>query len=347
MIRLIDNTLTALNHNLPSKEELHDFCELLFIIGVDVIELSVKAYQRMEYLPTKGRFILNLDYKDEMWRYPGFYRYVCKQEENHEKLIYEIQINDTREIVRLRALQNHKEIRIVGLDDMISHNSYERIMDEMIHWMPDSTMILCPENTYGCASALAMQWALDYGKNITTSFAGWKNNAATEQVIMALRLIARHKPNHNLSVLPQMTELFERFTGKRMGDRQPIIGRNIFKVEAGIHVDGIQKNPATYEAYQPIIVGGKTELVIGKHSGTRAVKLKLEELGLQLSEDRIIEAVLTAVKKICTQQRKSLSDPEFARLVKEVALHERSKTYCGHHTPGRGAKSGDCFAGRG
>lgn len=325
---MIDNTLTSFDHNLPSKDDLHTFCEYLFTIGVDAVEISVRAYEIMEYLPEDRKFILNIELADDMQYYPGFYRYVCHQEASVDNLIYELQMNDSREIVKLRALHSCKEIRIVGLDDIMCQESYEKYFTEIIHLLPRSTIILCPENTYGCASALAMQWATEYGSNITTSFAGCKNNAATEEVLMALRLAVRHKPNRDLTVLPLLTGLYEKFIGKSVGNKKPIIGKNIFKVEAGIHADGIHKNPATYEAYDPSIVGGRTELVIGKHSGRVAIKLKLEELRIPEPEEGILISLLDCVKTVCSEERKSLSDAEFLKLVKEVVYDEGEKTNC-------------------
>ncbi|MHB8127485.1 MAG: homocitrate synthase/isopropylmalate synthase family protein [Mobilitalea sp.] len=318
MIRMIDNTLTSLDRCLPSKEDLHTFCELLFTIGVDAIELSLAVYERMGYLPENRKFILNINFADEMERYPGFYRYVCHHSDCVENLIHEVQLNDAREIVRLRALNGCKELRIVGLDDFLCNYSYDKIMQEIKNCLPRTTIILCPENTYGCASALAVQWLLDFGNDITTSFAGSKNNAATEEVIMALRLTIRHKLNRNLTVLPQLTKLYEKFTNKEVGNKKPIIGKNIFKVEAGIHADGIKKNPATYEAYDPCCVGGISELVIGKHSGTKAVKIKMEELCIPVPEGMKIEQILSVIKNACTEDRKSLTDEEFIKLVSEV-----------------------------
>lgn len=306
---------------------MHAFSELLFTIGVDAVELSVKAYQRMGNLPDNRRFILNIEYAEDMQRYPGFYRYVCHQEVAEDNLIYELQMNDSRELVKLRALRSCKEIRIVGLDDIMCHDSYEKYFQEILHLLPRSTVILCPENTYGCASAIAMQWATEFGSNITTSFAGIRNNAATEEVLMALRLAVRYKPNRDLTVMPELTLLYEKFTGKPIGNKKPIIGKNIFKVEAGIHADGINKNPATYEAYDPSLVGGRTELVIGKHSGSSAIRLKLEELGLPVPEDGIIEYILGKVKEVCVESRRSLTDAEFINLIKEVEDNEGDKIH--------------------
>ncbi len=327
MLRIIDNTLTALDHALPSKEELHEFCELLFLIGVDEIEITVAAYLRMGQLPEQGRFILNITLAEEMLKYPGFYRYICHPDQNMEGVITELQINDVREIVKLKNLHEIHELRIVGLDDLLCRN-YEKIIAEIKKILSNTTIIFCPENTYCCASALAVLWLLEYGKAVTTSFAGCRNNASTEEVMMALRVAARHKPNRDLTVLPHMARMYESFMGKPVSSKKPIIGRSIFQVEAGIHADGLRKNPSTYEAYAPSCVGQQSELVIGKHSGTKAIKLKLEELSLPIYREGVIDTILHEVKQYCTKNRKSLSNDEFIRLVREVTANEGSQTHC-------------------
>ncbi len=326
MIQIMDNTLTAFDHCLPSKEDLHVFSNMLFSIGVDIVELSVDAYERMKPLPENGKFALNIEYMEAIGLYPGFYRYICHHDRSNEKVINQIQLNDAREIVKLRAFYDCKELRIVGLDDLIC-GSYDKTMKEIKNSLPKSRVYFCPENNYGCASALAVQWILMDGHNITTSFAGFKNNAATEEVLMALRLAVRHKPNRDLSALPRLMKLFEEITNRKIGNKKPVIGKNIFKVEAGIHADGISKNPLTYEAYDPKCVGGKTELVIGKHSGLKAIKYKMQELEMPLPMDMVIEKILYMVKETCTENRASLSDKDFEKLAIEVIANERDQIY--------------------
>lgn len=325
MLQLIDNTFMALEAPIPSKEELQLFCELLFAIGVDVIELPVGVYEVMKPLPA-GRFILNVGFSDEIMKCPGFYRYICHGGEMPDNVIYEFQLNDIREIIKLRTLSGHKEVRITGCDDLMCHPC-ERLMEDIQNCLPETNIYFCPENTFGCASALAVFWALKYGGNITASFAGCNNNAATEEVLMALRLAIRHKPKRDLSLLPGLTKLYEKFMNRSVGNRKPIIGKNIFKVEAGIHADGIHKNPATYEAYPPESVGRKMELVIGKHSGVKAVKMKLEELKLPVPDDEEVEKILKLSRSVCTQERKSLNDQEFIRLVTGVMKGEGIQAY--------------------
>ena len=215
---------------------------------------------------------------------------------------------------------------MVGLDGILCQ-SYERIMQDMLKMLPGSSIQFCPENYYKCASALAVLWLSEYGSKITSSFAGLKNNAATEEVIMTMRLSVRRKPNSNLTVLPQLSRLFEKFTGRTISGRKPILGKKIFQVEAGIHADGIMKNPATYEAYDPGWVGQKSELIIGKHSGSKAIRMKLSQLQFPVpDEDKIIK-ILGRVKHTAMRKRASLKDTEFAGIVREVLADEGSKIH--------------------
>lgn len=325
MLRMIDNSLMAPLEAYCDRNSLYRFCELLFIIGVDAIELPVRVVEFIGKLP-EGKYILHVTGTEQVWQYPGFYRYISHQPLNCENGVLEIQLNDIREMHRLKSYRDQKEVRIHGLDDLLCH-SYEKLIPEMLHCLPRTKIIFCPENNYGCACALAYLWLTEYGKDITTSFAGIMNNAATEELLMALRLNIRHKPNRDLSVLPEMVGLYEKLTGRGIGNRKPILGSNIFKVEAGIHADGINKNPVTYEAYVPSSVGGRFELVIGKHSGSRAVRMKLEQLNIPIPDEGVIEELLNRVKSICTQKRKSLNDDEFLSLLTEVMADERSEVH--------------------
>lgn len=322
MIRLIDNTLTGFDGNLPSKEELEDFCQLLFAVGVDAVEISVSAYEKMGELKVEGNYILQVDYLEDVNKYPGFYRYTCHIDRNLDHVIPDIQINDVREIIKLRNFSQCSEVRVIGLDDLMCE-SYDKVMTEMKRLLSKTRINFNPENTFHCASALAVQWLLNYGSDVTTSFAGSKNNAATEEVLLALRLAIRHKPNRNLSILPKLTGLFEGFSGCKISNKKPVIGKNIFKVESGIHADGILKNPANYEAYEPEWVGGKSEIIIGKHSGSKAVKLKLQEMNRIIPNDMLVDVILAKVKEVCTVNRTSLSDGEFLRIAGEVIADER------------------------
>jgi homocitrate synthase NifV len=77
---------------------------------------------------------------------------------------------------------------------------------------------------------------------------------------------------------------------------QPIVGRNIFAHESGIHAKGMLKDTGTFEPFQPEEVGGERRYVIGKHSGRAVVKYALEERGVAVNDD-LLPVCLDAVRK--------------------------------------------------
>ncbi|WP_070000139.1 homocitrate synthase/isopropylmalate synthase family protein [Cellulosilyticum sp. I15G10I2] len=328
MFKLIDRTLTAikLEEDYPTGEMLARMCELLPRLGVDYIEISVPVLRLIGELPIGPKYILKVDTLEEMEKYNTFEMYVskCKEDLKSDKVIHEIQVNDAREIPMLNRYEHLKNVRITGLDDLMCTDymvSLKRLREIFTH-----PISLCPQNTYYCATALALEWLLSGGKSIAVSFAGIGGYAVLEEILMAIKVIMHKKINVDLSILPEVTHLYETITKRKVNYNKPILGDNIFSVEAGIHADGISKNPLTYEPYDPQSVGKVRKIVVGKHSGASAIRIKLKEKGAKLP-DHLIEVVLEQVKKESILKKRSLTDQEFIRIVKEVVASEKQKIY--------------------
>ena len=126
-------------------------------------------------------------------------------------------------------------------------------------------------------------------------------NASLEEVAMALTLhVDQYGRTHHLDTtkLAPLCELVAELTGIRMSPMKPVAGRNVWATEAGIHQDGLLKHPDTYLPYRPEQVGGPAvHLVIGRHSGRRAVAHRLRELGVEPDEARVA-AVLERIKEL-------------------------------------------------
>lgn len=126
-------------------------------------------------------------------------------------------------------------------------------------------------------------------------------NASLEEVALALKLHTDQYERHiklDLSQLAPLCRMVAELTGIAISAMKPIGGRNIFATEAGIHQDGLLKNPDTYLPYRPELVGGDgIELVLGRHSGRRAVAHRLDELGLP-SDDSVVMRVLDGIKSL-------------------------------------------------
>jgi homocitrate synthase NifV len=126
-------------------------------------------------------------------------------------------------------------------------------------------------------------------------------NAALEEVVMGLRHLHELDVGVDTAALCGLSALVARASGRPVAANKSIVGEAVFTHEAGIHVDGLNKHPGTYEGVDPSELGRHRQTVLGKHSGTRAVQLACIELGLdtdaahlQLLLDRIrLHAVLT------------------------------------------------------
>jgi homocitrate synthase NifV len=83
-------------------------------------------------------------------------------------------------------------------------------------------------------------------------------------------------------------------------------GQMIFTHESGLHVDGVLKDPETYQPFSPAIVGRQHHLVIGKHSGTHALEYALRRLGLEPSRE-VLSLLLPLVRRKANAVKGSLT----------------------------------------
>ncbi|MBW3541576.1 MAG: 2-isopropylmalate synthase [Planctomycetes bacterium] len=144
-------------------------------------------------------------------------------------------------------------------------------------------------------------------------------NAALEEVAMALTL---HEDEFgrpakiDTTKLAPLCRLVAELTGIGLTPNKPVGGANIFATEAGIHQDGLLKNPDTYLPYRPEQVGADgVRLVIGRHSGRRAVAHRLDELGVILDDDGVL-AVLEAIKRL--PKDRAIDDDTLRELARTV-----------------------------
>ncbi len=314
LIKITDITLSCLDEYDAPPDKLKKLCEFLVRMGVDFIEMSTDSYRKIKSLPDDGKYILKIKKQEDLGLYSGFSRYSCKHMRfaASPDIISEIQLNDIQEIASLKLHAAFLEnIRVVGLDDIIGHD-YINAFSNMKNGLC-KRLELCPENGCYCASAIAVEWLINGGSYVAASFCGIGGKAATEEVVMALKLEKKYKIGAEFPFLPEMRELIEEITGEKIHCGKPVLGSKIFDVEAGIHVDGISKDPKIYEPFSPDIVGGKRTLVIGKHSGRAALMLKIKEMGIN-PEGLDLKKLLYAVQMASIEKNASLSDEEFEKI---------------------------------
>ena len=144
-------------------------------------------------------------------------------------------------------------------------------------------------------------------------------NASLEEVVMALHVrndlfgIGTHIDTTQLT---RASRLVSKVTGMVVQPNKAIVGANAFAHEAGIHQDGMLKHEETYEIMRPETVGaGKTQLVLGKHSGRHAFANRLTELGYPVSGDGLDKA-FARFKKVA-DKKKVITDADLLALVSD------------------------------
>jgi 2-isopropylmalate synthase len=116
-------------------------------------------------------------------------------------------------------------------------------------------------------------------------------NAALEEVVMAMH--TRRKDMHlyteiQTNRLYPTSQALSGITGVAVQPNKAIVGQNAFAHEAGIHQDGVLKNPLNYEIMVPQSVGvPHNNIVLGKHSGRNALRSHLTRLGFEFTPQEL------------------------------------------------------------
>lgn len=147
-------------------------------------------------------------------------------------------------------------------------------------------------------------------------------NASLEELVMALTVRQSCFDIYtsvDTSQLYPASRLLAEITGIDVQPNKAIVGRNAFAHEAGIHQDGVLKNPLTYEIMTPESVGVPgNSIVLGKHSGRRALTARLKSLGYTFSQEEInsIYQQFTTL----ADRKKHIHDDDLRSLIKNRAV---------------------------
>jgi len=141
-------------------------------------------------------------------------------------------------------------------------------------------------------------------------------NTSLEEIVMALLIIYGVDLGFNIKVFYELSQMVEELTNMKVPNNKPIVGKNVFRHESGIHVDAVIEEPLTYEPFLPELIGHQRQIVLGKHSGCRAVKAKLDECGITVSKDELCKIVDKVKEK--REEGKYINDKVFNEIVRSV-----------------------------
>ncbi|KAE9610874.1 putative 2-isopropylmalate synthase [Lupinus albus] len=188
-------------------------------------------------------------------------------------------------------------------------------------------------NDLGVATANTLEGACAGARQLEVTINGIgerAGNASLEEVVMALKcrgdqVFGGLYTGINTKHILKTSKMVEEYTGMHLQPHKALVGANAFAHASGIHQDGMLKHKATYEIISPEDIGLERSngagIVLGKLSGRKALKNRLEELGYVLKDDEV-ESLFWRFKAMA-EKIKSLSDADLIALVSNEVCHEK------------------------
>jgi isopropylmalate/homocitrate/citramalate synthase len=170
-------------------------------------------------------------------------------------------------------------------------------------------------NDFGLATASAVAAAREGARWIQGTINGMgerAGNANLPEIALALRGLYGVETNLRLDKVRAFSERLRELSGYELEPYKPLVGENLFTRESGAVASQFHDPPAI-EPYSSELVSAGRRVVLGKKSGIDSIRIKAEELGLEL-DDAAQRELLARVKELGTRERRILSDDEFRGL---------------------------------
>ena len=175
-------------------------------------------------------------------------------------------------------------------------------------------------NDLGMATANALAGVLGGARQVECTVNGLgerAGNTSLEEIVMAIRTrqdVTGLTTGIDTTQIHRASQTVYNIIGQTAPLNKPIVGKNAFAHESGIHQHGVLANKKTYEIMTPESVGiHVNNLVLGKHSGRHAVGQRLEELGFVLSKEEL-DRCFEEFKVVC-DKKKNITDADLEAIV--------------------------------
>lgn len=140
-------------------------------------------------------------------------------------------------------------------------------------------------------------------------------NAPLAEVVMALKVALKCDCGFRYRDLASMSDLVAEITHRPIPEEKPVVGPGAFRHESGIHCGGLLQDRRTYEPFQPEEAGSPpSQMVLGRHSGTRVLRHKLQNLHLTIPDD-LLPPLLAEIRRTAAVRKNHLTDEELKQIV--------------------------------
>jgi isopropylmalate/homocitrate/citramalate synthase len=210
-----------------------------------------------------------------------------------------------------------KEVAVVDTLGIASPEAVADLVGRTVEWVgSDVPVHFHGHNDFGLATAAAVAAVRAGARWVHGTINGMgerAGNANLGEVALALRALYGVESNLRLDKLREVSERVRELSGYALEPWKPVTGDTLFRRESGAVASQFH-DPPSIEPYSSELVGAKREIVLGKKSGLDSIRIKAEELGLDVPEERRAE-LLARVKELGTRKRGLVGDDEFRGLV--------------------------------
>lgn len=192
--------------------------------------------------------------------------------------------------------------RRIGVTDTVgcaTPESMGHIVTFLKEDLPCYVSVHC-HNDFGLANANAIAGVMAGATHVATTVNGIgerAGNVPLQEFVMTMEAMYNVSTGMDLTKLTSLSLLVSQVAKVPLHPNQPITGSNVFAHESGIHVAAVHANPFTYEPVTPESVGNERRILMGKHTGHRAIRHVLEEHGREYTMEQLEEIYLEVKRR--------------------------------------------------
>lgn len=171
-------------------------------------------------------------------------------------------------------------------------------------------------NDFGMATANTIT-ALEHGAvwaDVTVLGLGERAGNSRLEEVLGYLATQKQIPRYRMRRIPELSRLVAKLSSRSISPSRPIVGSELFACETGLHLQGLDKDPATYEPFDPSLVGTVRKISIGKKAGRRSIATNLKRLGLPQPDDIAFGLLTRNVRALASDLGRPLTEHEFIQL---------------------------------
>ena len=199
-----------------------------------------------------------------------------------------------REFISLCLAEGAHRMRIADTVGILNPLSTMELFGWLTSLFPGVEFEFHGHNDLGMATANTVSAALAgcHSVSLTVNGLGERaGNACLEEVAAAMKISAGSDCGIHLDKLQELCRAVESASQRKIHGSKPIVGEMICRHESGIHCRSLVNDELSYQAFSPELLGRKTELVIGKHSGSGGLNHFLKSRGIFISKEHLNDTV--------------------------------------------------------